>query len=181
MLRGQVGLDADILEWIELVVNLDEGCFVEAIAPALVVAQRAGENGIGIAEERLAVGGEDFEKLQRGAVGGEVELNFARRYDAPQIDFDPPVLYASGRIGSPVGRRIAVDQLEGVAGVGAHFADAAAGKVKGVGDGVDIAADKRGFERTACDLDGVARQLPLAPVVRRRDAKLVARERRGEH
>ena len=89
MLRGQVGLDADILEWIELVVNLDEGCFVEAIAPALVVAQRAGENGIGIAEERLAVGGKDFEKLQRGAVGGEVELNFARRYDAPQIDFDP--------------------------------------------------------------------------------------------
>ena len=180
ILRGQVGFDADIFERLELIVNLDDVGFVKAVAPALVVAQRAGEDGIGIAEKRLAIGGEDLEKFQRGAVGGEVELDVARRDHAPQIDFNPPILDAGVWIGSPIGRPVAVDEMAGVAGVGTHFADAAAGKVRGVGDGVDVAADKGGFERTARDVDGVAGQLPLAPVVGGGDAKLVASEGRGE-
>ena len=129
ILRGQVGFDADVLERLKLIVNLDDVRFVKAVAPALVVAQRAGENGVGIAKKRLAVGGKDLEKLQRGAVGGEVDLDFARRYHAPQIDFDPPILDAVIRIGSPIGRQVSIDEMAGVAGVGAYFADAAAGKV----------------------------------------------------
>ena len=62
----QVGFDADIFERFELVVDFDDVQVVKAVAPALVVAQGAGEDRVGVAEEGLAVGGQNFEKLQRG-------------------------------------------------------------------------------------------------------------------
>ena len=108
---------------------------------------------------------------------GEVQCDFTRRYYPSQIDFDPPFFEVVVWVGGPVGSLNSVDEIEGVTGVRADFADAAALEVGGVGDGVDIAADEGGFELSAHDSYCIARDLPFAPVARSGDAELVGSER----
>ena len=104
-----------------------------------IIGQGAVDGNERVGEELITAGEQDIEELEgcSGFVEGDDDLGSG--HQTAQVEFDPGIINALGRVGRPTGRRVTVHDIDGGRAIGTDVANTAA-EAFGIADSVDIFA-----------------------------------------